>query len=92
LEKMNDNDLDELLDGWTAPAPPPLMRNRLRAEFRARNSWPHRRRWLVITRLAAALFALMGNAISQTSSLVPAPLTQIPNSSASPPTAHLRSK
>ena len=69
---MNDNDLDELLDGWMAPAPPPLIRNRLRAEFRARNSWPRRLRGLGITLLAAAaLFALIGNAISQTPSPIP---------------------
>jgi hypothetical protein len=73
---MNDNDLDELLDRWTAPAPPPHMRNRLRAEFRARNSWPRRLRGLAITLLAAAaLFALIGNAISQTPSPIPAPWT-----------------
>lgn len=30
---MNDNELDRLLNAWEAPAPPELMRQRLRARF-----------------------------------------------------------
>jgi len=73
---MNDTDLDELLDIWNAPAPPPLLRDRLRREFQDRNPQPLRRRWVVVTLLAAAvLFALIGSAVSQTPSPVPAPWT-----------------
>lgn len=73
---MNDTDLDELLDTWTAPAPPPLLRNRVRREFQDRNPRPNRKRWVVVTLVAAAvLFALIGSAVSQTPSPVPAPWT-----------------
>jgi hypothetical protein len=73
---MNDHDLDELLDCWTAPSPPPLLRDRLRDEFRARQPQSRHRRWLAITLLAAAvLFALIGSAVSQTPSPIPAPWT-----------------
>ncbi len=30
---MNENELDQLLDTWEAPAPPPSLRERLRARF-----------------------------------------------------------
>jgi hypothetical protein len=77
---MNDHELDELLDHWTAPSPPVLLRPRVRAEFRAlrqpRKLRPLRKRWLAVTLLAAAaLFAFLGNAISQTPAVIPAAWT-----------------
>jgi hypothetical protein len=48
----------------------------VRREFQDRNPRPNRKRWVVVTLVAAAvLFALIGSAVSQTPSPVPAPWT-----------------
>ena len=47
---MNDTELDRLLDAWEAPAPPPALRDRLRARFpRAERTWfPRPLKWALV--------------------------------------------
>ena len=56
---MNDAELDRLLDVWKAPAPPPSLRQGLRAQFpRPEPRRFSRRRWLVLLLAVAATLAI----------------------------------
>jgi len=57
---MNDSELDEILNGWEAPAPPPSLRAGLRARFpRAeRRRFGRPLRWLLMAAVASVALAV----------------------------------
>ncbi len=63
---MNDQELDQLLNSWEAPAPPKAMRDRLRARFprpERRRRFAHPLRWVLV---AAALSGALAVGMEQT--------------------------
>jgi hypothetical protein len=56
---MNDTELDRLLDSWKAPAPPPSLREDLRARFPRAERWGFARpmRWGLATVVACVALA-----------------------------------
>ena len=58
---MNDSELDEILNEWRAPSPPPSMRKRVQAGFLTLR--PRKRRWrksvVAAGALASATFFLL---------------------------------
>ena len=77
---MNDKELDELLDTWSAPPPPASLRQAVRSDFamatpRVRRT---RRRLFAVAALAATAFLLVvASALPQTVKVV-APFSGIP--------------
>jgi len=76
---MNDNELDDLLNTWSTPAPPPSSRERARAGFgdaqpRMLPAPRRRKRLLWTIGLAAALFVVI-QAFPQTAKLSGIPFT-----------------
>lgn len=63
---MTDNELDEILDRWTAPTVPPSMRARVRAGFpaRPRRLWRWRKSLFAAAILAAGAFFLIATQAS----------------------------
>ncbi|HKE27022.1 MAG TPA: hypothetical protein VKB88_31930 [Bryobacteraceae bacterium] len=77
---MNDTELDDILNTWTAPEPPPSLRGRIRAGYAALAPRPRRRfrlaYWASVFGLAAFLLVLTA-AFPQTARFV-APVPKIP--------------
>jgi hypothetical protein len=72
---MNDTELDELLDVWKAPSPPPVMRDRLQGEIEAKSPRPPRRlftRWRLTAAAAMLIVAVLLVSTDASSSNPPA--------------------
>jgi hypothetical protein len=57
---MNDTELDLMLDTWEAPAPPPSLREDLRARFPEveRRRFPRPLRWVLAIAIASAMLVI----------------------------------